>query len=637
MSKFSRIRRSFSEKRLASEIPVTGLRMDYFRERELTSDWTSSHLPLWEKLLADKVDVAASVLEVGSFEGRSALFFLQFLPKSKLTCVDTFGGNVEHNTPGDERLSDMMKVEARFDANMRPFGDRVEKRKGPSIVILTELRAHQRSFDVVYIDGDHHAASAFTDARLGWELLANDGIMILDDYLWEPHFPLVDRPEAGIKAFLQEIVGEFELLHDGYQVIIRKLASAAALARSCTVTSTSDPLASGVIGSPLVSFVVINWNYGRYVGATIDSIRNQDYPHFECIVIDNGSTDDSAEIIARHTKGDPRFRVETMARNHGQLGAALWVLDKIKGSFVTFVDADDVLVQNYASMHLQVHLALPTSVAFTSANVIEMDASGRALTSSHAHFRPNMEEAVRGLRDEGIALRLPSVSSSQYSLLTANTASIPSWVAGWLWAPGTANMFRVSLLRLVRFNDGSKPLLQPADGYFNKICHALAGSALIDVPLSGYRLHSSNDFATGESIRVLRGGTRQVVRKSHDFSYEIIDYLLAESDRFGWLLNTNFWPFLNQITSESWVPDRSYFSNPKAVEIFIRHAPKLVSNFGAALFSREIVARFSGTQARSILRAGFGGQLSWQHHRKVISNGFRLWLQPKKRRNGARV
>jgi glycosyltransferase involved in cell wall biosynthesis/predicted O-methyltransferase YrrM len=604
--------------------------MDYFGGRDLTFDWTSNHLRLWERLLADKVDIAADVLEVGSFEGRSALFFLQFLPKSNLTCVDTFEGNAEHTTPGLDGLSDMMKVETRFDANMRPFGTRVEKRKGASIVILPELRAQQRRFDIIYIDGDHRAASAFTDARLGWDLLDNDGVMIIDDYRWELHMPLVERPEAGINAFLQEIAGEFELLHDGHQIIIRKLAAAAALARSGAATGNGNALASGVIAPPLVSFVIINRHHGRYIGAMIDSIRSQNYPHFECIVINNGSTDDSAEIIAWHTKGDPRFRVETLAQNHGQLGAALWALDMIKGGFVTFVDADDVLFENYASTHLQVHLALPKSVAFTSANVAEMDAAGKALTSSHAHHGLDLEGAVRGLRDEPTALRLPSVSSSQYRLLAANTASIPSWRTGWPWAPGTASMFHASLLRLVRLSGGGKPLLQPADGYFNRICHALAGSALVELPLSGRRLHSSNDFAVGDSIEGLRGGAREVVGESHDFSNEILNFLLAESDRFGRLLNTDFWSVLNQITSESRDPDRSYFSDPRAVEIFIRHAPKLVSVFGASVFRSEVVARFSGTQARSILRTGFGGRLTWRHRSKVLSSDLLLLLRSKK-------
>ena len=102
--------------------------MDYFRERELTSDWTSPHLPQWEKLLADKVDVAASVLEVGSFEGRSALFFLQYLPKSTITCVDIFGGDVEHGTPGEDGPSDMMKVVSCAKAQYLPMSSRAPEK-----------------------------------------------------------------------------------------------------------------------------------------------------------------------------------------------------------------------------------------------------------------------------------------------------------------------------------------------------------------------------------------------------------------------------------------------------------------------------------------------------------------------------
>ena len=44
---------------------------------------------------------------------------------------------------------------------------------------------------------------------------------------------------------------------------------------------------------PLMSFVLINWNYGRYVGAAIDFIKAQNYPCVEYLVVDNGSTDES--------------------------------------------------------------------------------------------------------------------------------------------------------------------------------------------------------------------------------------------------------------------------------------------------------------------------------------------------------
>ena len=80
-----------------------------------------------------------------------------------------------------------------------------------------------------------------------------------------------------------------------------------------------------VAKSPLVSLVLINWNYANFIGATIDSIKRQDYPWFEAIVVDNGSTDESRDIIAAHVGDDPRFRVLCLDQNLGQLGAFLEV------------------------------------------------------------------------------------------------------------------------------------------------------------------------------------------------------------------------------------------------------------------------------------------------------------------------
>ncbi|RWB77010.1 MAG: glycosyltransferase [Mesorhizobium sp.] len=610
---------------LASGTGPHGGRMDYFAGGRFTYDWTSHHLKLWEEFLRDKIDTATAVLEIGSFEGRSALFFLQFLPKSRVTCVDSFQGSEEHVERGSKYEPDMVEVERRFDQNLEPFGDRVAKHSGDSVVVLPALAAEQRLYDVVYVDGDHSAASTYTDARLGWDLLDNDGVMILDDYRWGARLPTAKRSAAGIEAFLRQIAGEFELLHRDQQVIIRK--SRIVATKSFTIAGRDiGELAGGALSPPLVSFVVINWNYGRYVGATIDSIRRQDYPHFECIVIDNGSTDDSAEVIARHVEGDPRFRVETLAQNHGQLGAALWALDKVNGGFVTFVDADDVLFDNYASMHIQVHMALRRNVGFTSANVAEMDSTGKTLTTSYSQLRLNMPDAKRGLRGEQTVLRLPTVSTSQYRILDDNTATIPRRHIGWLWAPGSANMFRTSVLRLLRLDDGSKPRMTSADGYFNTICHAVAGSALIDMPLSGYRLHSSNYFAAGESIEGIRGGTRSYAAKSQQFTYESVRFLIEQSDRFNWLLGLEFWPTVDRVTREDRPALRDYFRNEIAVEIFRQNAPQLRSVFGDGKFRREITNRFSGAQARSILRAGFGGRIPIGHLHKSLFRDFRAFL-----------
>jgi Methyltransferase domain len=91
------------------------------------------------------------VLEIGSWEGRSALFFLNYFPASQLVCVDTFGGNIEHmRNPHFAAL--IPETEQRFDANVAAFTGRVEKIKGTSADVLPRLGIAGRRFNIVYVD-----------------------------------------------------------------------------------------------------------------------------------------------------------------------------------------------------------------------------------------------------------------------------------------------------------------------------------------------------------------------------------------------------------------------------------------------------------------------------------------------------
>src|SRR5271169_3830868 len=91
------------------------------------------------------------------------------------------------------------------------------------------------------------------------------------------------------------------------------------------LTSGGQPLAPKQVLPPLASIVVVNHNYAEFIGATLDSISQQDYPSFECIVVDNASTDDSRAVIERHIRNDPRFSTVYLDENLGQLRGALTV------------------------------------------------------------------------------------------------------------------------------------------------------------------------------------------------------------------------------------------------------------------------------------------------------------------------
>lgn len=89
----------------------------------------------------------------------------------------------------------------------------------------------------------------------------------------------------------------------------------------------------------LVSVVTATYNMGRYIAETLESILGQDYPQVESIVVDDGSTDDTAAVLARFD-GDPRLRVVHQA-NAGQTVAKNRGVAEARGEFIAFCDADD--------------------------------------------------------------------------------------------------------------------------------------------------------------------------------------------------------------------------------------------------------------------------------------------------------
>jgi len=190
--------------------------------KTFTTNWAAEHFFAWAELLHRLERQPVRILEIGSWEGRSALFFLNYLPLSHITCVDTFGGNVEHHL--DAYFAALApKAEAQFDANLAQFADRVEKRKGSSATVLPELGIAGRRFDLAYIDGSHMAADVYRDAALTWPLMKSGGVILFDDYAWDLMDTEYERPKLGVDAFLAAMRDHYSEIHRGYQVAIAKL------------------------------------------------------------------------------------------------------------------------------------------------------------------------------------------------------------------------------------------------------------------------------------------------------------------------------------------------------------------------------------------------------------------------------
>ncbi len=92
-------------------------------------------------------------------------------------------------------------------------------------------------------------------------------------------------------------------------------------------------------GPPLVSVIINNYNYSRFLSFAIDSALTQSYPHVEVLVVDDGSTDDSRQVIGRYGE-----RVTAILKqNGGQASAMNEGFARSIGNVVLFLDADDAL------------------------------------------------------------------------------------------------------------------------------------------------------------------------------------------------------------------------------------------------------------------------------------------------------
>ena len=163
-------------------------------------------------------------LEIGSFEGRSAVWFMENVlthPDSQLICIDTFqGGRDQHELPVN-----CTEMRDRFFHNLKPWAnaDKLLVLEHQSQIALRSFDPEPH-FDFIYIDGSHDACDVLEDAVLAWRLVKPGGFMIFDDYEWK--YPSGDKPlleaRMAIDAFLACFEGQYELVDKGWQLAVRK-------------------------------------------------------------------------------------------------------------------------------------------------------------------------------------------------------------------------------------------------------------------------------------------------------------------------------------------------------------------------------------------------------------------------------
>lgn len=214
--------------------------------------------------------------------------------------------------------------------------------------------------------------------------------------------------------------------------------------------------------SPLVTIVIDNFNYERYVGAAIDSALDQTYERTQVIVVDDGSTDSSRSILNAY-----RDRAEIILKSHAGQGSAFNVgFAASAGDVVIFLDADDVLGPRAAQAAAKALCGRQASVVHWPLAVVDQEGAWvRARI-------PRLPLSAGDLRSEAIRYG-PAIHISPPT-------------SGNAWS----REFLTSVLPMPE-----ETFRDCADNYLFTLSPIYGEILVIKRPLSCYRMHGANRYA----------------------------------------------------------------------------------------------------------------------------------------------
>ena len=274
----------------------------------------------------------------------------------------------------------------------------------------------------------------------------------------------------------------------------------------------------------LLSIVVNNYNYARFIEAAVTSALDQNRELTELIVVDDGSTDNSGDLIRRFSN-----RATTVFKqNGGQASAFNAGFKRTAGDWVVFLDADDVLLGDCAA---RLSAAAESGVS--------------KITWSMPIIGPN------GERCDGTApVHTPAAGDLRQQLIDKGPLAFD-------YAPCSGNAWSRRFLEAV-FPMPEEQFRQGADGYLIHLSPLYGHSVLSEAPLSAYRRHGENFLAAKNQFEM-----RDELRQRHPILADVLAEHLARCgytfDRANW--RYDYWNRLDELEAAilEYVPANSPF------------------------------------------------------------------------------
>lgn len=287
---------------------------------------------------------------------------------------------------------------------------------------------------------------------------------------------------------------------------------------------------------PLVTALINTYNYGRYLPFAINSVLVQTYENIEIIVVDDGSTDHTRDILAQY--GDKISAVRT--ENGGQGHAFNVGIPKARGELLMLLDADDVWLPNKVERMVELAARHPNA-AMLYHQFTNMDRNGREIGPPQPATLMNGDYRAKYLRSGG----------SWWSPITSVLVLRPAHIKQLLPMPTYAHR-------------------EGADTLITDFCAVTGEIATLPASLTLRRLHGSNLYASGRDDRTYRSEeTRESDVRRIEWRMHSLRHILERCGRnFEINLDRNEW----RVTNLYWLGRASFWSMLRASLLCPEHS-----------------------------------------------------------------
>lgn len=215
----------------------------------------------------------------------------------------------------------------------------------------------------------------------------------------------------------------------------------------------------------LVSILMLTYNRARYIDEAIRSVTKQSYQNWELIIIDDGSTDQTEEIVRAYT--DPRIRYIKHESNHGLLVRRQESLTYATGDYIAVLDSDDVWLDQEKLSQQVGYLENHPECVLVGTAITHLNQAGEPVGSKHYALEDTAIRAQILIRNQfahsSVLMRTSAVKQTagyRYPLAEdldlflqlghlGTFANLPSALTGYRVHAGTASSRKQEMIKTV--------------------------------------------------------------------------------------------------------------------------------------------------------------------------------------------